>query len=238
MFVSATTTTAILWTLRPPAIALYGSPSATTNNKHNKPKKTSLFSFSYPPLSAAAVSEEASDNKTAKAAMTSLPLLALVPWKPVLQRALGMYSLFFLAAVLLGPFLAPVQFSFYYVALHCLFLVNNTRTAWAVVKTYYNCISPLKNSSLATTHQASLEDEENMVLKSSTKIPAHATNNGTKNTNTTLEAMQETLYHMIILPNYKESMETLTETLDVLASHQNALVSYKVSRGFLMRRSL
>ena len=162
--------------------------------------------------------------------MTSLPLLALVPWKPVLQRALGLYSLFFLASLLLGPFLAPVQFSFYYVALHCLFLLNNTRTAWAVVKTYYNCISPLKNS-MNTTTQGSLEEEENMAhtqLSRSTPLSSTTNATSTKNTNITLEAMQETLYHMIILPNYKESMETLTETLDVLASHQSALVSYKV----------
>jgi cellulose synthase/poly-beta-1,6-N-acetylglucosamine synthase-like glycosyltransferase len=34
--------------------------------------------------------------------------------------------------------------------------------------------------------------------------------------------------HNIILPNYKEEMETLCETLDVLASHSRALSQYKI----------
>ncbi|KAJ3410902.1 hypothetical protein HDV05_003033 [Chytridiales sp. JEL 0842] len=36
------------------------------------------------------------------------------------------------------------------------------------------------------------------------------------------------LVHVIILPNYKEEVDTLCETLDVLASHERALTQYKV----------
>lgn len=36
--------------------------------------------------------------------------------------------------------------------------------------------------------------------------------------------------HIIILPNYKEEMDTLCETLDVLASHSMALTQYKVQK--------
>ena len=35
--------------------------------------------------------------------------------------------------------------------------------------------------------------------------------------------------HVIIIPNYKESMDTLTETLDVLASHEQANLNYYVN---------
>jgi hypothetical protein len=38
----------------------------------------------------------------------------------------------------------------------------------------------------------------------------------------------EPLVHAIILPNYKEDMDTLRETLEVLASHQLASSSYEV----------
>ena len=38
----------------------------------------------------------------------------------------------------------------------------------------------------------------------------------------------EDLRHIIILPNYKEGMDTLCETLDVLASHSRALSQYQV----------
>ena len=35
--------------------------------------------------------------------------------------------------------------------------------------------------------------------------------------------------HVILVPNYKESLETLCETLDVLASHDRAVLQYKVN---------
>jgi hypothetical protein len=38
----------------------------------------------------------------------------------------------------------------------------------------------------------------------------------------------DTVLHVIIIPNYKEEMETLCETLDVLASHTKALTQYKI----------
>ena len=34
--------------------------------------------------------------------------------------------------------------------------------------------------------------------------------------------------HLIVIPNYKESLDTLCETLDVLASHSRALTQYRV----------
>lgn len=39
----------------------------------------------------------------------------------------------------------------------------------------------------------------------------------------------ERVVHAIIIPNYKEEMDTLRETLDVLASHPQARISYDVS---------
>ncbi len=38
--------------------------------------------------------------------------------------------------------------------------------------------------------------------------------------------------HAILLPNYKEDIDTLRETLEVLASHAQARISYDVSVGF------
>lgn len=39
---------------------------------------------------------------------------------------------------------------------------------------------------------------------------------------------QDTIIHAIIIPNYKEEMDTLKETLEVLASHPRACTSYDV----------
>jgi hypothetical protein len=51
------------------------------------------------------------------------------------------------------------------------------------------------------------------------------------------EYEDEPLVHAIILPNYKEDMDTLRETLEVLASHLLASSSYEV-RNIRLRTSL
>ncbi len=43
------------------------------------------------------------------------------------------------------------------------------------------------------------------------------------------ETVQDRVVHAIVIPNYKEEMDTLRETLDVLASHPQARNSYDVS---------
>lgn len=50
-------------------------------------------------------------------------------------------------------------------------------------------------------------------------------------TSTASEWDYEPILHAIILPNYKEDMDTLRETLDILASHSQASSSYEVSQS-------
>lgn len=53
-------------------------------------------------------------------------------------------------------------------------------------------------------------------------------------TSTSIESWEdETLIHSIILPNYKEDMDTLRETLDVLACHALASASYEARLTYL-----
>lgn len=47
-------------------------------------------------------------------------------------------------------------------------------------------------------------------------------------TSTEIEWEDEPLLHAIIIPNYKEELETLRETLDIFASHPQASSSYEV----------
>lgn len=46
---------------------------------------------------------------------------------------------------------------------------------------------------------------------------------------TDVEYDQDKVIHAIIIPNYKEDIDGLRETLDVLASHPQARLSYDVS---------
>lgn len=51
----------------------------------------------------------------------------------------------------------------------------------------------------------------------------------TATTETDWDEDREPLVHAIIVPNYKEELDTLRETLDVLGSHPQARTSYEVS---------
>ena len=121
-------------------------------------------------------------------------LLSHIPLKSLLQRLLGIYSLGFLLFTLVGPLAFPLSWAIFYTLLHCVFLVNNLRTAYGVY----------------ATHRAAAA-------------------------RTSREPLGSLINHMIIIPNYKESMETLTETLDILASHKNALAKYQACLQRLRR---
>lgn len=48
------------------------------------------------------------------------------------------------------------------------------------------------------------------------------------------EPTAATVIHAIVIPNYKEEIHTLRETLDVLASHPHAVMTYDVSPGAIL----
>ena len=104
--------------------------------------------------------------------------------RSLLQRIPGTYAIFFISFLFWGPLYTPFIFSFFYIALHLVFINNNFRTAWGIY-------SISKDAAKEYSRKYS-----------------------------------STVQHLIILPNYKESMETLTETLDILASHEQASVNY------------
>ncbi|KAM4059661.1 glycosyl transferase family group 2 domain-containing protein [Hirsutella rhossiliensis] len=51
------------------------------------------------------------------------------------------------------------------------------------------------------------------------------------------DAAQDPVIHAIIIPNYKEEMDTLKETLEVLASHPQAHLSYDIYLGMEQREA-
>ena len=133
-----------------------------------------------------------------------------VPWGPLLQRLPGLLILFLIPFSLFGPLVTPLPFSLYLLFLHALFVANNLRSAWGVYSAYTNAVKT------STT---------NWLLK-------YTKDTGTSNGSDLRHDLPfDSISHILILPNYKESLETLQETLDVLASHQRALTQYRV--GFL-----
>ncbi|KNC97229.1 uncharacterized protein SPPG_07616 [Spizellomyces punctatus DAOM BR117] len=133
--------------------------------------------------------------------------LAQVPWKPIFQRLPGLWLLCMLPFAFLGPVYAPVLFGLYYFALHLAFLVNNARSAYGMYIAYTN---------------AKLYSITDWLQK-------YCQETGTVDGNDTRHDLPfEQVIHVVILPNYKEEMDTLCETLDVLASHTRAVSQYKI----------
>ncbi|KAJ3402816.1 hypothetical protein HDV05_008227, partial [Chytridiales sp. JEL 0842] len=89
----------------------------------------------------------------------------------------------------------------YYLLLHVLFFLNNCRSFYGVYIAY-------KSAKIYSTTNWYAK----FIQEAASQSDLHF----------------DHVEHLIILPNYKEDMGTLCETLDVLASHSRALKSYKV----------
>ncbi|TPX56612.1 hypothetical protein PhCBS80983_g04419 [Powellomyces hirtus] len=133
--------------------------------------------------------------------------LAQVPWKPIFQRLPGTLLLCMIPFAFLGPVYTPALFGLYYILLHSAFFLNNARSAYGMYIAYTN---------------AKLYSLTDWVAK-------YCQETGTVDGNDTRHDLPfEQITHVIILPNYKEEMDTLCETLDVLASHTRAVTQYKI----------
>ncbi|RKP04202.1 hypothetical protein CXG81DRAFT_5546, partial [Caulochytrium protostelioides] len=135
-------------------------------------------------------------------------LLLRVPWKPLLQRLPGVWLLCMVPFSFLAPVHFPALFAFWYAFLHLCFTANNFRSAYGVWVAYRSARASSHTDWHAKYCQAT---------------------GATDGSDTTCHDLPyDHIQHVIILPNYKENMDTLCETLDVLASHSRALTQYTI----------
>ncbi|TPX33311.1 hypothetical protein SmJEL517_g03715 [Synchytrium microbalum] len=130
-----------------------------------------------------------------------------MPWRDIFQRVPGVILISLVIFAIFGPAYTPILYCIYFVGLNFNFLLNNIRTAYGVYignkhAREHSCTDWLKKYC----------DETGTVDGMDTRH----------------DLPYDTIVHVIILPNYKEEMETLCETLDVLASHTRALTQYKI----------
>ena len=125
-----------------------------------------------------------------------------VPWKALTQRVPGVIIIFLFPFAIFGPIYMPIFFAFYFIFLHILFVANNFRSAYGVYTAY------TQSRMYSTTDWYAKYCHETGVIDGS---------------DTRHDMPFDQVSHIIILPNYKEEMDTLCETLDVLASHRRAL---------------
>jgi hypothetical protein len=136
-------------------------------------------------------------------------------------------------------------FAYYCLIIHVLVFMFPLRSLWAVWDITSSLKKTAQNKSLKDFKFAhrrrgsstSLSSSE--TLTSSKELPSSSSSEAG---DYDLEASADSdiatdrVIHAIIIPNYKEEMDTLRETLEVLASHPQARSTYDVSffrRGFL-----
>jgi hypothetical protein len=142
-----------------------------------------------------------------------------IPWKPILQRLPGTWLLTLIPFAFYGPVYLPGIFGAYYLMLHILFFLNNCRSAYGMYISY---------------NSAKMYSTTDWLEKYCKETGAQS------GEDTSMDLPYDHVVHVVILPNYKEDMDTLCETLDVLASHRRAVRQYKVSFwefGFEMKKA-
>jgi hypothetical protein len=132
--------------------------------------------------------------------------------------------------------LTKATFAYYCLLIHVLVFVFPLRACWAIWdltkslkkvrgKTLRELKLPRRGSS------ASLSSSETLASSSTSTAVASSHSSEAGDLEPDLyDAESSYIAHAIIIPNYKEELDTLRETLDVLASHPQACVAYDVSR--------
>jgi len=130
--------------------------------------------------------------------------------------------------------------AFYTIAAHVLGLTFPLRLCWSC----WTLTKRLKAAASQSPHAARRYLKQHRKLSegalyhegydSSSSSTSSSLSSECKDEFTSEKAEDEDLVlHAIILPNYKEDMETLKETLEVLASHPQAKSSYEVRRALV-----
>ncbi|KAJ3071854.1 hypothetical protein HDU98_004704 [Podochytrium sp. JEL0797] len=139
--------------------------------------------------------------------------------RQILQRLPGVLVLLVFPYLMFMPYYFPALFSVYYGFLMAAFLLFSTRSALGVMST-------VRSSWMHAKTDWVQKREHDVALKLK-YLEGSAAWEEKGELQMEMLLVQD-IFHVIVIPNYKESIETLTETLDVLASHELARSNYKV----------
>ncbi|KAI9343145.1 glycosyl transferase family group 2-domain-containing protein [Obelidium mucronatum] len=130
------------------------------------------------------------------------------------QRLPGFFVLATIPFLMLAPYYTPTFFAVYYAILMIAISIISLRTTFGIMFT------------VITSYQKSKTDWQ---LKREQHVAVVKEKLGScGELDQELLLTVDDVFHVIVVPNYKESVGTLTETLDVLASHSLAKTNYKV----------
>lgn len=135
-----------------------------------------------------------------------------------------------------GAGIWTVIFSWYCLFIHVLVFSFPLRACWAVWDLTTSLRKTARSRALKgfkfghrrRASSTSLSSSETLTSSRASSSASSEADDADTEFLTDTEADQGRVVHAIIIPNYKEEMDTLRETLDVLASHPMARGSYDV----------
>lgn len=139
-------------------------------------------------------------------------------------------------------------FAYYCLLIHILVFAFPMRSCWALFDVTRNLTKVARSTSLRDfklTHRrrgssTSLSSSETLTSSKEDSLPSSATSSEAGDIETEFytdgDSVHDQVVHAIVIPNYKEEVDSLRETLDVLASHSQARSDYDVSCFFPMKR--
>jgi hypothetical protein len=120
---------------------------------------------------------------------------------------------------------AQLVYVYYTLFIHVLGVLFPLRLCWAT-KSMIRNLKMVAIQQHASLFRASSKSEKRSEIRDS--VDSDSSDSMALSTLKKNEWDEKPLVHAIILPNYKEELDTLRETLDVLASHPQASSSYEV----------
>ncbi|KAK3397953.1 glycosyl transferase family group 2-domain-containing protein [Sordaria brevicollis] len=146
----------------------------------------------------------------------------------------------------LGPSTRVRVFAYYCLLIHLLVVIFPLRSNWAVYTITKNLqkmarISAARDIDFAHQRRGSSTSLSSAETLTSSKDLSSSSSSEAGESDFELvvdcETPPNTIIHAIVIPNYKEETDTLRETLEVLASHPQARVTYDVYLAMEQRES-
>ncbi|KAK6948656.1 hypothetical protein Daesc_010426 [Daldinia eschscholtzii] len=146
-----------------------------------------------------------------------------------------------------GAGIWTVIFAYYCLFIHVLVSAFPVRSCWALFDVTRGLTKVARSTSLRDfklTHRrrgssTSLSSSETLTSSKEDSLPSSATSSEAGDIEpefyTDGESVHDQVIHAIVIPNYKEEVDSLRETLDVLASHPQARSDYDVYLGMEQR---
>ncbi|KAH8675707.1 glycosyl transferase family group 2-domain-containing protein [Xylariales sp. PMI_506] len=149
-----------------------------------------------------------------------------------------------IASTTLGGGLWTVTFAYYCLFIHLMVFMFPLRSSWSIIDITRSLKKTARNKALRDIKLAHRRRGSSTSLSSSETLTSSRDESTTSSEAGDLDIEPyadsdstsiDNVIHVVIIPNYKEEVDTLRETLEVLASHPQARYSYDVYLGMEQR---